>query len=156
RDVVVVGASAGGVEALQKLAAGLPGDVPAAVFVVLHLARGAPSALPRILSRSGPLPAQYAEDGARVTRGTHTHPPPGRHLVLVDGIMKLENEAAEHRLRPAVDPLFRSAAIAYGPGVIGVILSGTLDDGTEGLARIKAAGGTTIVQEPDDAAFSSM
>jgi two-component system chemotaxis response regulator CheB len=156
RDVVVIGASAGGVEALRSLAQGLPGDVPASVLVVMHLARAAPSALPQILSRSGPLPARYATDGEAVARGVIYVAPPDRHLVLVDSVMKLEHEAAEHRSRPAVDPLFRSAAIAYGPRVIGVVLSGTLDDGSEGLLRIKEAGGTAVVQDPEDAAFDSM
>jgi two-component system chemotaxis response regulator CheB len=156
RDIIVIGASAGGVEALKTLVQGLPADLPAAVFVVLHMAPGATSVLPKILARAGPLPAAYARDHARVTPGAIYIAPPDRHLILMDGRMTLEREAAEHRQRPAADPLFRSAAGVYGSRVVGVVLSGTLDDGTDGLLRIKEAGGVAVVQDPTDAAFDAM
>ena len=155
-DVVVIGASAGGVEALTRVVAGLPADFAASVFVVLHMRPDARSALAEILRRSGPLPAYQAEDRQPVQRGHIYVAPPNRHLVLQRGHTVLEAGPRENSARPAVDVLFRSAARAYGPRVVGVVLSGTLRDGALGLAAIKMRGGVTVVQDPDEAMFSGM
>jgi two-component system, chemotaxis family, protein-glutamate methylesterase/glutaminase len=155
-DIVVVGASAGGVEALADLAVSLPPDLPAAVFVVLHVPSTGTSALPGILSRHGPLPAAHVKDGEPIERGRIYVTPPDHHVLLRSGHMHLARGPRENGHRPAVDPLFRSAAREYGTRVIGVVLSGTLDDGTAGLAAIKARGGLAVVQEPADALYPNM
>jgi two-component system chemotaxis response regulator CheB len=153
----VIGASAGGVEALSELVAGLPADFPAPVIVVLHIPSEHPSLLARILARRGRLPVVNAADGMRAMPGTVYVAPPDRH-VLVDreGTLETPRGPRENNHRPAVDPLFRSAALAYGAKAIGVILTGTRDDGTSGLKAIEQCGGTTIVQDPDDAAYPAM
>jgi two-component system chemotaxis response regulator CheB len=156
RDLVVVGASAGGVEALIRLAASLPADLPAAVAVVLHVAPGSASVLPKILERAGPLPAAVACDGDPLERGRIVVAPPDRHLVVEDGQFRLRQGPRENRVRPSVDPLFRSAARDRGAAVVGVVLSGTLDDGSAGLLAIRRAGGRAVVQSPDDALYADM
>lgn len=156
RDVVVIGASSGGVEALMRIAGGLPSGLPASVFVAVHFPQGAPSALPRILSRSGPLPAAHPEDGEPIRRGRVYVAPPDRHLLLEDGRVRVVRGPKENRHRPAVDPLFRSAAVARGPRVVGVVLTGSGNDGTSGLISVKARGGVAVVQDPDDALFPWM
>jgi two-component system chemotaxis response regulator CheB len=156
KDIVVVGASAGGMEALQKLVSRLPHDLPASLFVVWHLSPGARSVLPSILSRSGPLPAAHPEDGDRIERGRIYVAPNDHHMLLEKGYIRIARGPKENRFRPAVDPLFRSAAYVYGPRTVGVVLSGALDDGTAGLWTIKLRGGTTIVQEPSEALIRSM
>ena len=155
-DIIVIGASAGGVEALIGLVGCLPCDLPATVCVALHIPNDKSSALPRILSRVGPLPATHPKDGEAFEKGHIYVAPPGYHLLVERELLRLSLEPKEHRARPAVDPLFRSAAIAYGSRVAGVVLSGLLDDGTEGLIRINAHGGVGIAQEPADARFASM
>lgn len=154
--VIVMGASAGGVEALRAVVAGLPPDLPAAVVVVLHIPRGAPSALPGILDRAGPLTAVAAEQAAPLRRGVVHVAPADHHVLVVDGHLRLSRGPAENGHRPAIDPLFRSAALTHGPDVIGVVLSGTRDDGTAGLAAITSRGGAAVVQEPDDALYGAM
>jgi two-component system chemotaxis response regulator CheB len=156
RDIVVVGSSVGGVDALQKLVAGLPENFPASVFVVLHVGPEAPSVLPSILSRAGSLRARHPRDGEAIRAGQIYVAPPDRHLILENGRVRLTRGPKENRHRPAIDPLFRSAAHSYGPRAVGVILTGALDDGTVGLLEIKKRGGVAIVQDPDDAFCASM
>lgn len=155
-DIIVVGASTGGVEALAQLAYALPSDLAAAVFVVLHVSPQATSYLPQILSRSGPLRAIHPADGEPICPGRIYVAPPDLHLMLESGRMQLVRGPRENRNRPAVDPLFRSAALAYGPRVIGIVLTGALDDGTAGLQTIKQRGGIAVVQDPKDALIPSM
>jgi two-component system, chemotaxis family, protein-glutamate methylesterase/glutaminase len=156
RDVVVVGASAGGVQALQALVAQLPPEFPASVLIVLHLMSSGTSVLHSILDRAGGLPATQAHDGERLERAHIYVAPPDSHLLLRGPEIHLSAGPRENGHRPAIDPLFRSAARAHGARVVGVVLSGMLDDGTDGLRLIKARGGASIVQEPDDAAYGGM
>jgi two-component system chemotaxis response regulator CheB len=153
---VVIGASAGGIEALTSLVKRLPAEFPAALFVVVHLPSSAPSVLPRILGKAGRLPAVAARQGERIERGRMYVAVPDKHLLVQGGHIHVVHGPRENRQRPAIDPLFRSAALAYGPRVIGVVLSGNLDDGTAGLRAIKARGGLAIVQDPHDALYSGM
>ena len=154
--LIVVGASAGGVEALTQLARGLPDDFPASILVVIHISPQAPSLMPAILNRSGPLPAEHAENGETIRPGRIYVAPPNRHLLVKPGRLMLTVGPKENSARPAVDPLFRTAARAYGPWVVGVILSGGLDDGTVGLLEVKRNGGVAVVQDPEDAPFPGM
>ena len=156
KDIVVVGASAGGMDALQKVVAGLPAGLPAAIFVVWHLSPGVKSMLPDVLRRSGALPALHPGDGDPIERGRIYVAPPDHHMLLERDYIRVTKGPKENRFRPAVDPLFRSAAYIFGARTIGVVLSGALDDGTAGLWTIKLRGGTTIVQDPADAMHRSM
>lgn len=155
-DIIVIGASAGGVEAISQLARQLPGDLPAAVFVVLHVPAHSPSHLPEILNRRGALPAIHPSDGEVISRGRIYIARPDFHLMLEPGRIRLMRGPRENGHRPAVDSLFRTAAWAFGPRVVGVVLSGTLDDGTAGLAAIKQRGGVAIVQDPEEALYPGM
>ncbi|UUX95052.1 chemotaxis protein CheB [Aquabacterium sp. J223] len=155
RDVVVVGASAGGVEALRRLASRLPAQFPASVCLVLHIGQQ-DSQLPRMLGAWGPNPASHARDGDRLVPGRLLLAPPDRHLLIDGDRLRLTRGPKEHHTRPAIDPLFRSAALSAGPRVIGVVLTGCLDDGSAGLQAIRDCGGLTVVQDPDDAAEPSM
>ncbi len=141
---------------LLDLATGLPSDFPAAVCIVMHIPAYAPSFLPGILDRAGPLPASHPATGDPVLPGRIYCAPPDHHLLIEDGHFNLTKGPKENRVRPAVDTLFRSAAYSAGPNVIGVVLSGLLDDGTSGLWAIKHFGGTTVVQDPRDAQYDSM
>jgi two-component system chemotaxis response regulator CheB len=154
RSVIVIGASAGGVEGLKKIVSDLPADLPAAVFIVVHV--GQVSYLPGILQRVAALKTSVAENGARVETGNIYVAPPGAHLLLHDDHMMLRRGPRENLARPAIDPLFRSAALSYGASVIGVVLSGALSDGTAGLRAIKTVGGLAVVQHPKDALVPSM
>jgi two-component system chemotaxis response regulator CheB len=157
RDIIVVGASAGGIEALVELAGGLPPAFPASVFIVCHFPPGGRSVLPEILSRAGPLLASHPVDGDLILPGHIYVAPPDRHLALGPGDrIRLNREARENHYRPAVDPLFRSAARQYGPRVIGVILTGALYDGVAGLMAIRGAGGVAVAQDPRDAPVAAM
>ena len=148
RDLIVIGASAGGVDALIKLTGALPPDLPAAVLVAQHVGRH-PSRLPELLQRR--LPARHATQGMIYRPGHIYVAPPDRHLLVHDGALRLSTGPKENLTRPAIDPLFRSAAVAKGPRTIGILLTGHLNDGTAGLLAIKQAGGATIVQDPLDA-----
>lgn len=153
--IIAIGASAGGVEAIRALVAALPEDLPAAVFIVLHI--GAfKSELPWLLNRVGPLPASHPEDGEPIRAGHVYVAPPDHHMTVDRGVIHLTKGPRENWARPAIDPLFRSAAQAYGPAVVGVVLTGGLNDGTAGLIEIKQHGGTAIVQDPLDASNPSM
>lgn len=155
-NIIVIGASSGGVEALIKLVKMLPRDLPAAVFVVLHTAPHRKSMLPEILSRSGPLKASHPVDHEEIQQGRIYVAPPDRHLMIFDGHVGTVRGPKECRHRPAVNPLFRSAANAYGNRVVGVVLTGALDDGAAGLLAIKEKGGVAVVQDPNDAFFPDM
>jgi two-component system chemotaxis response regulator CheB len=155
-SLVVIGASAGGVESLRRLVARLPHDLPAAVAVVLHLSPTSKSMLAPILTRSGPLVAHQAVDGEAVEAGRIVVASPDHHLIVEDHVFRVVRGATENSARPAVDPLFRTAARCYGRRVVGVILSGSLDDGTAGLFEIKRRGGWTMVQDPGEALHPDM
>lgn len=158
QDIIVVGASAGGLEAMKAFAASLPADLPAAVFVVIHIGTGhnGQSYIPEILTAAGPLRAMSARDGDSIRQGTVYVAPPDRHLLVKSEGIRLSHGPKENRSRPAIDPLFRSAALAYGGRVTGMVLTGMLDDGVAGLAEIKRRGGVTVVQDPETALFPSM
>lgn len=143
-------------DALKQVFRDLPADLPATVLVVLHLNPLSSSMLPEILQRNTQLRVRHPRDGEKIEPGVAYVAPPDRHLVVEDSIVQLTSGPRENRHRPAVDPLFRSAALFYGPKVIGVILSGSLDDGTAGLWEIKRRGGTAVVQDPADALHSGM
>ena len=156
RDIVVLGASAGGVEALSALVHQFPADLGAAVLVVVHLAPDHKSVLPRILSAAGPLPAKHGRSGEALVPNRIYVAPADHHLLIHDEHVRVVRGPRENGHRPAIDPLFRTAAYAYGPRVIGIVLSGAMDDGTAGLIAIKAQGGLTVVQDPNDAIVEAM
>jgi two-component system chemotaxis response regulator CheB len=155
-EIIVVGASAGGVEALIKLVRGLSKDLAASVFIVLHIPAQGPSVLPSILNHAGTLDAQHPIDQQKIEMGKIYIAPPDHHLLVEQGLMRVVYGPKENRHRPAIDALFRSAAIAYGAQVIGVVLTGALDDGTAGLLAIKRRNGIAIVQDPNDAVYGDM
>ncbi|HYH16535.1 MAG TPA: chemotaxis protein CheB [Flavisolibacter sp.] len=156
RDIIVIGTSAGGVTALMDLVGTLPPDLDASIFVVQHIMPQSQSNLPHILNRNGPLLAKHASDGEIVEKSRIYVAPPDHHLILEQDKILVKRGPKENRFRPSIDALFRSAAYEYGPRVIGVVLSGLLDDGTSGLWNIKRFGGAAIVQDPHDAEFPSM
>ncbi|MEA5603898.1 chemotaxis protein CheB [Nostoc sp. UHCC 0252] len=155
-NIIVMGASAGGVEALTYLVKQLPPDLNAAVMIVLHVSSYGMSALPRILSRAGNLPVSHAQDGEAIAHGWIYVAPPDYHLLVERGYLRLTRGPKENRHRPAIDTLFRTAARTYGQQVIAVLLTGMLDDGTAGVMAVKMRGGVAIVQNPDDALYPDM
>jgi two-component system chemotaxis response regulator CheB len=156
RNIVVIGASAGGVSALKQLVKALPADFPASIFIVMHVSPHSPSMLPGILSSAGPLPASHPRDGELIQPGHIYVAPPDHHLLVEYDQIVVKRGPKENRFRPSIDALFRSAAYTYETRVIGVVLTGMLDDGTSGMWSIRRLNGITIVQEPEDAAYNSM
>lgn len=156
RDIIVIGGSAGALPVLIELVGALPADLPAAVFVVIHFSPHVKSRLAAILTRAGSLSAVDARDGEPVLPGRIYVAQPDRHLILQNGHVGVHRGARENRFRPAIDPLFRSAARAYRSRVVGVLLSGQLSDGVMGLMAIRLQGGIAIAQDPSEAAHSSM
>jgi two-component system, chemotaxis family, protein-glutamate methylesterase/glutaminase len=156
KDIIVLGGSAGAVETLSELVGGLPHDLDAAVLVVIHVPPHSAGHLVDILQRRTALRVTWAQDDGAIEPGHVYVAPPDRHLIVEGGRMRLTDTALEHHNRPAIDPLFRSTALEYGPRAIAVVLSGRLDDGTAGLHTVKELGGTTVVQDPDDALHPDM
>ncbi|MEX2381831.1 MAG: chemotaxis protein CheB [Opitutales bacterium] len=156
QDIIVIGASAEGVDALSNLVKSLPADFPGSVFVTLHIPPYATSALPDILTAAGPLKAVHPKDGDKMKPGYIYVASPDRHLLMDHDQVLVKNGPKENRFRPSVDALFRSAAYIYGVRVVGVVLSGAMDDGTSGLWTIKQLGGVSIVQDPEEATFADM
>lgn len=156
RNIIVVGASAGGFEALKTLVAGLPPKLESSLFIVWHMSPDIRGVLPHVLNRLNTIPAAHAYDYEPIQTNRIYIAPPDHHLLVESGYVRVTRGPKENRFRPAVDPLFRSAAYAYGARVIGVVLSGALDDGTAGLWTIKQRGGLAIVQDPQDAEVPSM
>jgi two-component system, chemotaxis family, protein-glutamate methylesterase/glutaminase len=156
RDILGIGTSAGGVEALLRLARAFPADLPASVLVTIHLSPHHVSALDEMLSSAGPLPAHFAKEGERLRKQQIFVAPPDRHLLLVDGRLHLGTGPRENNSRPSIDAMLRSAAACCGGRTVGVVLTGTLGDGASGLWAVRQCGGLTVVQDPRDAAFSEM
>lgn len=156
RNIIVIGASAGGFDALKKLVAGFPADLRASIFIVWHSSPDVRGVLPQVLNREGAIHAAQGYDGELIKPNRIYVAQPDRHLLVENGRVRVTRGPKENRFRPAVDPLFRSAAYDYGARVIGVVLSGALDDGTAGLWTIKHFGGLAIVQDPLDAEVPSM
>lgn len=156
RDIIVVGASAGGITALTDMLKSIEKNFKATIFVVLHLPASSPSALPAILTRAGVLKAYHPVDGDLIKEGVVYVAPPDHHLILDGNRVLVKKGPKENNFRPSIDALFRSAAYVYGPRVIGIVLSGLLNDGTSGLWTVKRLGGTTIIQEPEEADYPNM
>ncbi len=156
RDIVVIGGSSGATAPLKAILGALPADFPAAVFIVLHIPARSLGMLTTVASAASHLPVHAATDGMPIAPGNIYLGVPDHHLILVDGHLRLGRGPRENMARPAIDPLFRSAAVAYGPRVVGVLLSGLLNDGASGLQAIKQCGGMTVVQDPADAIADEM
>jgi len=156
RDIIVIGGSSGATAPLKAILGRLPADLPAAVFVVLHIPTRSIGLLSTVASAAGPLPARQAEDGMPIEHGQVYIAAPDHHLIVAQGRIRLGRGPRENMVRPAVDPLFRSAATTYGPRVIGVVLSGLLSDGAAGLNAVKRCGGMALVQDPEDAVADEM
>jgi two-component system, chemotaxis family, protein-glutamate methylesterase/glutaminase len=156
RDILAIGTSAGGFEALRFIAGEFSPDFPASVLVVIHLPSQFRSTLDAILTQTGPLQATFAADGEKLERSHIYIAPPERHLLVESNELRLGLGPRENNARPALDPLFRSAALCCGARAIGAVLTGTLGDGAAGLMALKQSGGITVVQDPSDAAFPEM
>jgi two-component system, chemotaxis family, protein-glutamate methylesterase/glutaminase len=154
--VIVIGGSAGAIDALLRLTPALPAALDARVFLAVHVSANAVSALPAILTRAGHLPARHPKDGEATEPGVIYVAPPDYHLLVKRGAVRVVRGPRENGHRPAIDPLFRTAAASYGPRVIAVVLSGNLDDGAAGVRAVAAAGGSVIVQDLDEAPYPSM
>lgn len=156
RDIVVVGASAGGITALKDLVKSLPPDFNGSVFIVLHIPPHTKTVLPSILDRAGALKVVQPRDGEPIQPGKIYVAANDHHLLIEDDRVMVRRGPKENRFRPSIDALFRSAAYTYGPRVIGIVLSGLLNDGTSGLWTIKRLGGVAVIQQPEDAEFPQM
>lgn len=156
RDIIVIGGSSGATGPLKAILGALPVDIPAAVFVVLHIPARSTGLLASVAGAAGPLPAREAEDGMPIEHGQVYIAAPDHHLIVTEARIRLGRGPRENMVRPAIDPLFRSAAMSYGPRVIGVVLSGLLSDGAAGLNAVKRCGGIAIVQDPEDAVADDM
>ena len=156
RDIIVIGASAGGVSALEQLVKGLPKDFPGSIFIVLHVPPFSPSKLPIILSRAVNLEVKHPKGEESIEPGKIYVAPPDHHMMIEEGKVVVSKGPKENRFRPSIDALFRSAAYVYGSRVIGIILTGSLDDGTSGMWTLKRFGGVAICQDPEEAAFPEM
>jgi two-component system, chemotaxis family, protein-glutamate methylesterase/glutaminase len=156
RDIMVIGASSGGLEVLLKFIPRLSADLPAAIFVVIHLPPNPPSILHEILQPKTRWPVRPAVNGAEVRRGVITVAVNNHHLLFAQNRIRLARGPRESRARPAIDATMRSAAVEFGPRTVGVVLTGNLDDGTAGLWAVKDRGGVAIAQSPDEAEFPSM
>ena len=156
KDIIVIGGSAGSIDPIKTVLGGLPADFPASLFIVIHSSADSPGVLNAIFDAAGPLPAAFPTNGERIAPGRIYVAAIDHHLVIEPGTVRLTRGPKENRFRPAIDPLFRSAAQTYGPRVAGVLFSGGLDDGTSGLWTVKQLGGTAIVQDPHEAWASSM
>jgi two-component system, chemotaxis family, protein-glutamate methylesterase/glutaminase len=154
--MIVIGGSAGSIQSLETIVSGLPPGFPASILVVVHMPADYPSMLPDVLSRVGPLPASNPADLEHMRKGHIYVARPDHHLLIEDGRVRVQRGPRENRHRPAIDPLFRTAAREYGPRVIGVILSGLQDDGSAGLYAVKHRGGIAIVQDPRDTLWDDM
>src|SRR5215213_520951 len=155
-DIMIIGMSAGGLEASIAIISHLPAEFPAALFIVSHMSPEAPSLLPGILSARGALPAVHSTDGMAIEPGRIYCATPDHHLLIDPGHIHSLRGMKENGFRPAIDATLRTAARAYGPRVVGVILTGMLDDGTAGLLAVKRRGGYAIVQDPEEALYPSM
>jgi two-component system chemotaxis response regulator CheB len=156
RDIIAIGGSTGAVQAVKQLCMALPGDFPAAIFIVIHVGASSNNILADIVGEKAEFPVRTAAEGEVVEQGSVYVAPADRHLLVVDGIIRLGNGPRENMSRPAIDPLLRSVGLCYGTRAIGVVLTGMLNDGTAGLADLKRCGGTTIVQNPVDAVAPDM
>jgi two-component system chemotaxis response regulator CheB len=156
KDIVVIGASAGGIPPIREILRALPGDFPGSIFIVVHVPSDSPGVLESIFDSSGALDARFASNRERIVPGRVYIAPPDHHLLIEPGRVRLTRGPRENRFRPAVDPLFRTAAQTYGPRVVGIVLSGGMDDGAAGLWTIRRLGGTAIVQSPAEAATPEM
>lgn len=155
-SIVVIGGSAGAVETLSEVLSGLPADLPAAVLISIHTSPTGPGRLPAVLQRVCRLPVAHAVNAEPLRAGRIYVAPPDHHLVLDDSSARVTRGPKENHTRPAIDPLFRSAARSYGRRVIAVVLTGALDDGAAGLCDVKERGGLAVVQDPKDALFPDM
>ncbi|MHC2256097.1 chemotaxis response regulator CheB [Bradyrhizobium embrapense] len=156
RDIIVIGGSAGAIAPLRQILGRLPPDLPAAICIVLHMPANGIGILSTVAGAAGRLPVRQAESGMVIENSQVYLAGPDRHLLVLDGHLMLDRGPCENLVRPAIDPLFRSAERHYGPRVIGVVLSGRLSDGAAGLQAIKRCGGITLVQDPADAISSEM
>lgn len=156
RDILGIGTSAGGVEALLHLVRGFPADLPASVLITIHLSRQFKSALDELLSSAGPLPATFVKDGDGLRKQRIYIAPPDRHMIVEDHRLYLGTGPRENNARPSIDAMLRSAAVCCGGRTVGVVLTGSLGDGASGLYAVRQCGGLTVVQDPRDAAFSEM
>ncbi|WP_373186129.1 chemotaxis protein CheB [Halopseudomonas sp.] len=156
QQIIVMGSSAGGIESLITLIKGLPSRLDASIFIVQHLSPNYKSTIPEILQEYSPFPVRHPDDGDEIKSRTIYVAPPDHHLLIEKGHVLVKRGPKENRFRPSIDALFRSAAYSYRSRVVGIVLSGALDDGTSGLWSVKRLGGMTMVQLPADAAFDSM